>query len=78
MPGAPGGIPSIGSNWNGSIRVELDEHLHPSLLEVGLVERRLAQLALLVQLVEKKRVALVGKATVCTDARAATEGCLKY
>ena len=73
MPGAPGGIPAIGSDWNGSVRVELDKNLHPALLEVGLVERRLAQLALLVQLVEEKRVALVGTKGVCCDAGAAAK-----
>ena len=77
MPGSPGGIPAIGSDWNGSVRVELDKHLHPALLEVGLVERRLAQLALLLLLVEHKRVALVGAKGVCCDAGAATKGSLE-
>ena len=77
MPGSPGGKPSIGSDWNGSVRVELDEHLHPALLEVGLVERRLAQVALLVLLVELKRVALVRTKGVCCDTGAAAKGSLE-
>ena len=68
---------AIGSNWNGSIRVELDEDLHPPLLEVTLVERGLAQLAHLVQLVEQEGVALVDAAAACSDAGAATEGGLQ-
>ena len=78
MPGAPGREPPVSSDRKRSIRVELDEHLHPSLLEVPLVKRRHAQLALLVQLDEEKGVALAGTSGVCTDAGAAAEGCLGY
>ena len=77
MPRAPF-QPTINSDRNRSVRVELDKHLHPPLLEVLLVERRLAQLALLVLLDEEKRVAEAGTAGVRTDAGAAAKGCLGY
>ena len=79
MPGGPGGEPAIRSDGKRSVQVELDEHLHPALLlEVPLVEGRLAQLALLVLLDEQERVALAGTPNVCSDAGASTEDCLEY
>ena len=74
LPRAPG-VPTISSNRNRAISVELDVDLPPAaFFEVLLIEGSLVQLAHLGHLDEDERVALVAS----TDARAATEGCLEY
>ena len=68
LPRAPG-VPTIGSNRNRAISVELDVDLPPAaFFEVLLIEGSLVQLAQLGHLDEDERVALVAS----TDARAAT------
>ena len=74
LPRAPG-VPTISSNRNRAISVELDVDLPPAaFFEVLLIEGSLVQLAHLGHLDEDERVALVAS----TNARAATEGCLEY
>ena len=74
LPRAPG-VPTISSNRNRAISVELDEDLSPAaFFEVLLIEGSLVQLAHLGHLDEDERVALVAS----TNARAATEGRLEY
>ena len=74
LPKAPG-VPTISSNRNRAISVELDVDLPPAaFFEVLLIEGSLVQLAHLGHLDEDERVALVAS----TNARAATEGRLEY